>query len=401
MKRLHACLAIILLAFTLILILLSWLLTIPGEYSIAESDIPSLQPAWETKLKGEGIGSMILIDSSLNMFFVMTYSELSALNLETGEIIWTNESSGGHSISKHTLQVQEHFVLAIGKKPPFLRAFSKDTGDLLWEKDYATNPDGSKNSWVTSILSDKSQVYIATNRKSRGADVEAVDISSGQLLWRTPHQLFGAYSGISGFHLTKNRLYVKAGNFYGMDKQTGEILEHYADLFVPQDREFIDNFVAYHADGSAHATQLVPDQANSAWRNKWQTSLARYPNGITYIFDNVDDDAEVLYASASCNSPIRWCSSVLKLSKENGNLIWAADTNGTPTSITAEGEDLFALTTNASLTHIDASTGAVKGTLQFAPKTNDTVGRQTLAYTDGWLVVTNGNNQLFGFRTTD
>lgn len=368
------------------------------EYEMEESNISSVQLKWEARLQGENVGSRLILDDTTNSIYIMTYSALTALKLETGEIVWMNEDSGGTLWQDRTLQLQDNIMLATGNETPLLRAFASKTGDLLWERDYSYNEDNSRNLAIFSVLSDPLRVYIATIRQDRGTDIEAVELSTGQPLWTISADQVFHQQGVTSFLLTQNRLYVEAGDLYGVDKATGHILEEYPALFRNARNGIIEEFVAYYADGAIQAVSLSPDTAEPTWRTKWRNRPARYPRGVSHLFPIESAEHNVVYARATCNSPIRWCESVLKLDKENGDILWSVDTKGSPVSIAVEEDDLYALTTSANLAHIDAETGDLLGTLQFSPKRTETVGRQVLAYSKGWLIVANGNNQIFGFQ---
>lgn len=368
------------------------------HYVIKDDNIPSIELMWEAELLGETIGSHVIIDDSRSLVFVTTYSALTALNVDTGKVRWVNEDSGGNQWSDRNIQLQNGLLLAKGNQVPILKALSSETGELIWERDYSTNQDNSRNWTIFSILSDASRAYIATRRINRGTDIEALDILTGQPVWTVSANKVFDQQGPTNFLLTKNRLYIEAGNLYGIDKETGDILEVYPSLLKDSKNGIIDDNAAYYTDGVLRSVRLYPNKEESVWYPDWHSSPARYPDGVNRLFTNVNTQADFLYAGASCNSLIRWCTSVLKFNKNTGELVWSADTKGSPTSVAIEENDLFALTTNATLVHVDVISGDVLGSLQFSPESNNMGHRDALAYSKGWLIVGNGNNQLFGFR---
>jgi len=324
----------------------------------------------------------LIIDEKLKAIYLMTDNALVSLDITSGEIIWSKDRENINPLSKQLIYLQNDILIATDKRGHLVQALAAETGTLLWEKWY-------NHAFVSFILTDTSYLYLALGL-SRGTEVIALDLYTGKQLWKAPNYLF-SQTNPTGLFLENTKLFVGGTKLLSLDTATGNIQETYSDNFfvrgIDKIQKEIVAYSTYNSNGDVQAFNLTYTQKEVIWRY-----VNNCQEGVMKILFDLKVETDVLYIGLPCHY-------LTKLNKQNGTVLWSTKTIRSPQDIAIIENEIFLVTTSATLLQLDAVQGEVLEKLQFMPSRRDDSGKQSIAsYENKWIFVTHGNNQLFGFQ---
>jgi len=156
-----------------------------------------------------------------NILYFNNWS-VSALDMNTGSILWSSLEGGQISTREPVIVVGGHVILSGNGD---LAALRRSDGVLEWKLD--TN--GPKNNhYDTGLSSDGSMLYL-TGRINNVTGIHALDVSSGDVKWSTPTNI--GLRSILNTVLMKDTLFVgfkndtdsSKGSIWSLNAQTGMI----------------------------------------------------------------------------------------------------------------------------------------------------------------------------------
>jgi len=353
-----------------------------NEYSVSQSENSSIELVWDISFSAKTIESDLIIDEKLKAIYLMTDNALVSLDITSGEIIWSKDRENINPLSKQLIYLQNDILIATDKRGHLVQALAAETGTLLWEKWY-------NHAFVSFILTDTSYLYLALGL-SRGTEVIALDLYTGKQLWKAPNYLF-SQTNPTGLFLENTKLFVGGTKLLSLDTATGNILETYSDNFfvrgIDKIQKEIVAYSTYNSNGDVQAFNLTYTQKEVIWRY-----VNNCQEGVMKILFDLKVETDVLYIGLPCHY-------LTKLNKQNGTVLWSTKTIRSPQDIAIIENEIFLVTTSATLLQLDAVQGEVLEKLQFMPSRRDDSGKQSIAsYENKWIFVTHGNNQLFGFQ---
>jgi polyvinyl alcohol dehydrogenase (cytochrome) len=121
---------------------------------------------------------------------------LLALDLQTGEEVWHTQftADDAWTLTQPTgldadvgampnlFQVDGKDAVGVGDKAGTYRALDRETGEILWEA--PLTPGGTQGGVMASAAVADGTVYVTSNDASRDADMAALDIDTGEEVWR-------------------------------------------------------------------------------------------------------------------------------------------------------------------------------------------------------------------------
>jgi len=352
------------------------------KYTINQIEISSIKPIWDVVLPGKNIESRLLTNRNRDSIYFMTDSTLIALDIVSGQILWERENNPGSPYPNNgdmLRYISNDILIATGNRGHNIQALEADTGRLLWKKEF-----GFQRS-IAYIQSDSDRIYLAQWR-SRYAYVTALDLYTGEKLWEISNSDLQVGGAPNTMLLENDRLFVETSKLWVLDGTSGSILKTYPLTFIRSESNILEDTIVYRSDKSVQALRLNTNQNEEIWHYIRQCS-----DGKTNLLLHPNVKVNELYIASPCHY-------LVKLDKDNGREIWSTKTIGYPDAIAIQGNELFAITGSATLYQIDVSNGNILGNLQFKPSSRDNNGRQSILYINDWIIVTYGNNQLFGFQ---
>lgn len=352
------------------------------KYTISQTETPNIELLWEAILPGKNIESHLLMNNNRDIIFLMTDSTLVALEIVSGRVLWRRENDSGSPYPNNGDMLKylpNDILIATASQGHNLQAISAETGKLLWERSF--NHQGS----IAYMQYDATHLYLAQWR-SRYAYITALSLQAGEKVWEISNSEIQIGGAPNAFLLEKEKLFVETSQLWVLDTTFGSILEKYPLAFIRSEYNILEDTIVYRSDKVVQALRLNAGENEELWHYIRQCS-----DGKTNLLPHPNVEANVLYAASPCHY-------LVKLDKSNGNEVWSTKTKGYPDAIAIANNDLFAITGSATLHRINVSNGDILDTLQFKPSRRDNDGRQSVLYVNDWVLVTNGNNQLFGFQ---
>jgi outer membrane protein assembly factor BamB len=246
---------------------------------------------WQTKVSSTWLMPPMLADGML--YTGSGDGVLYALNAETGEEIW---SVGGFEAFESTGAIAGDVIIT-GGFSNVVKALDKNTGDEVWSYQTDYFPQGSP-----LIVDD--HVYVATDHA-----VYALDLKSGQLIWKVSTGHEGAFMGAPAYE--DGVIYTTGGKLLlALDSETGKEIWH-----VEKNEMFL---------GLAVANRMV-------YVGNWDSNL--------YAFDQLTGEElwkfkanGEFWSAPAVNKDIVYAGNIDKfayaLNVQTGELLWSYKTGG-------------------------------------------------------------------------
>ena len=209
-----------------------------GLMSDWEKSAPPI--AWQTKGLGKGFASVSITNGRIYTAGVVDgQSQLMALNLKDGKKLWSTPIGKDEKEMDYvtcTPTVNDGRVYAMGFTGAMLCA-DAETGEVIWEKDFATDYEGHMMSvwgYSESPLVDGNRLVCTPGGKD--AVIVALNKKTGELIWKTKQEDAGengkdgaGYSSIVISHAAGRKQYVQltGRGVIGVDARTGKQLWNY------------------------------------------------------------------------------------------------------------------------------------------------------------------------------
>lgn len=352
-----------------------------SKYEIESLDFEQIIDTWEIILPGTNIESQLITNPMLGSIYLMTDSTLMSIDVESGKTLWKRDIKSANSAAD-LIHLQANFLIATDRSGREVYAFEAETGKLLWEYDAGIRQEAVR------ILSDSHNIYLAQSGFN-DISIVALDLSGGDIVWEVTNAVFQQDS-IRGFLLDSGVLYLESLKLWAIDSSSGDVLGVYPLDYARGEINYIEKDIFYRSN-SYH-------QSVSAFRLRFQGSSEIW----TYNSSCNDGGSHIMSPQNTSEldgifvaSP---CHYLKQLDKNSGATIWSLKTVGAPKSIDLDEHDLLYATSNAKLAQVNITQQAVLGVINFKPSRRHYEGRTSVVNLDKWIIVTYGNNQVFGFK---
>jgi len=326
-------------------------------------DVPAIrqQPAtkWQIKISSTWLMPPILTDGML--YTGSGDGTLYALNAETGEQVW---SVGGFGQLEMTGAIADDRIIA-GGYSKLVKALNRKTGDELWTYTTEHVIQGSP------LIIDK-RVYIATDHT-----VYALDLESGQLVWKVPTGTEDAFMGAPAYD--DGVIYTTGGKLLlALDAQTGKEIwrvkkdEIFLGLAVANQLVYVGNWDQnfYAFDQSTGEERWSFKGGNIFWSapavdgntvyagniDKHLYSLNAQTGELRWSFQSAGDAVSeplvadgVVYVSDSSHETRSGPRHLYALDATTGEQLWVFETTSTFLPAPALGENILYVTTTGEI----------------------------------------------------
>jgi len=242
--------------------------------------------------------------------FVRTTNHISALDLDTGNLLWQSSSLGEAGFS-FPLKMHNDFLL-VPESDGMVAAFAAKTGSLIWRICQVTTCEPGTWEEITSVSTSESTVIITRY----DWDVSNYDINTGDLRWEDdlPNRTFAfgtadrATAYISAGHFLKSYS-IENGNLVWEDSfgsYLGEIITGDTDAL----------YLIYEADNDNVRLAAIDITSRKV---QWDIKFPNANLPISYNHLALDSEKGYLYTAGQ---------TVAQISVVDGSIIWETDKLG-------------------------------------------------------------------------
>lgn len=333
--------------------------------------------SWVFETRDTVVSSLVSQDG---VVFVRTQHSIYALSASNGEKIWEADTESELSLIIAP-QIKGEYVIVPEKKSG-IAAFSYSTGDLIWR---VPPMDISKthltSTSIESMALNNDTVYVARF----GSPLAAYDIKSGSLLWEKK------ITGRTFPYIVSNdrNLYLGLGLdaiLMQIDAKTGNIISrkkiggYLGPMTLSNDNLFVsdvENNIVYAVNGKTVENEIL-------WSQDLPADISPYKINNLVVYDNC------LYISAD---------RLLKLSIDNGQLIWATQKTKALESPVILKDTIFVRNIQNDLYAFDLQSGLETGKLFVIANTvmNHAPFRSPIIEGD-LVIIPFGDNRIFAYH---
>jgi outer membrane protein assembly factor BamB len=218
--------------------------------------------------------------------------------------------------------------------------FDADTGTIIWESSPIDN--------LSSLAADNHHVYVGAIR-----NVQAYDLSTGQLLWEGAKQDINKRGGLN-VYAESNQLnvYDPSGNrLYILDAETGETIQEidYPALYFVKGNIYLSDACSSNLRVMClNATEGI--NGNLLWSHDFNAEVHIWP-----VF--IDDKFFINSAG-----------DIFAIDVQTGDIKWDFTQDNYITGLALGDNQLYAIRNDAAIVRFDPETGEQVGIIELAPK---------------------------------